>query len=222
MQTVFLRQRLDSQLEGHDVVGSGQGICVLEIDLMLSGGNLMMAGLNFEAHLFQCHADFAAGAFPVIQGTEIEIACLVGGCGGWPSVLIRLEQEEFTFRSDVKAVSQVGGFFHQTLQRSPGISGEGRAVRVVHVADQAGDFPLLRAPGQNGERVQIRPQILIGFVDADKSLDGTSVNHDLVVDRFFYLTGGNGHVFQLAENVGELHTDEFHIVLFHHFNDIFF
>ena len=36
------------------------------------------------------------------------------------------------------------------------------------------------------------------------------------------LGGGDGHVFQLAKDVSELHSDEFYILILHHSNDVLF
>ena len=84
-----------------------------------------------------------------------------------------------------------------------------------------GHLPVLGPPGQDGEGAEIRPQILVAFVDAHKTLDAAAVDHDLVVHGLFDLAGGDGHVFQLAENIGELHPDEFHIIFPHHADDVF-
>ena len=77
-------------------------------------------------------------------------------------------------------------------------------------------------PGNDGKGIQIGIEILVGFVDADESLDGRAVKHDLVVDRTLDLGGGDGDVFQLSENIGELQADKFHVLLFHDPNNVFF
>ena len=38
-KAVLLRQRLDGELEGHDVVGGAEGVGVLEVDLVLAGSH---------------------------------------------------------------------------------------------------------------------------------------------------------------------------------------
>ena len=67
VQAVLLRQRLDGELEGHDVVGGAEGVGVFEVDLVLAGGHLVVGGLDLKAHLFQRHADLAAGALAVVE-----------------------------------------------------------------------------------------------------------------------------------------------------------
>ena len=63
-------------------------------------------------------------------------------------------------------------------------------------------------------------QVLVGFLDAHEALDGAAVNHDLIIDRLLDLGSRDGHVFQLAKNIGKLHADKLHIVLMHHTNDV--
>ena len=221
MQAVLLRQRLDGQLEGHDVVGGGQRVGVLEVNLMLSGGDLVMGGLDFEAHLLERHADFAAGALAVIERAEVEVAGFVARLGGRAARLVGLEEEELALGADVEGIAQLGRVLQRALERAAGIADERRAVGVIDVADQAGNASVLRPPRQYRERIQIGAQILIGFVDADKALDGAAVDHDLVVHRLFDLRSGDGHVLQLAEDVRKLHTDELHVLILHHANDVF-
>ncbi len=81
---------------------------------------------------------------------------------------------------------------------------------------------VLGLPGEDHEAVQIGIEVLVGLVDADKALDGGAVQHDLVVHRPLHLGGGDGHVFQLTENVGELHPDELDVLLPHDADDVLF
>ena len=110
VQAVLLGQRLDCELKGHDVVGGGQSIGILEIDLVLSRGNFMMTGFDFKAHLFQGHADFTACALAVVERPEVEIARFVAGRCSWMTFFICLEKEEFHFRADIEGVSHIRCF----------------------------------------------------------------------------------------------------------------
>ena len=94
VQTVALSQHLDSQLERHDVVRRAQGVVIFEVDLMLTGGRLVVRCLHLKAKLLQCQADLPAGGLAVIQRAQIEIAGLVIGLGGGLALLVGLEQEE--------------------------------------------------------------------------------------------------------------------------------
>ena len=69
MKAVLLCQSLYCQFEGHDVVSGGEGIGVFEVDLMLAGSSLMMAGLYCHPHFFQRQSYLTAGTFAMVQGT---------------------------------------------------------------------------------------------------------------------------------------------------------
>ena len=97
-----LGQGLHRQLAGHDVVRGGQGIRVFQVDLVLSGGGLVVAGLHLDAHLLQGQGHLPPDALPVVQGAQVKVARLVGGPGGGPSVLLRLEEEKLQLRPHLK------------------------------------------------------------------------------------------------------------------------
>ena len=183
----------------------------------------MVGRLNLISHLLQSQADAPTGGLAVIQGAQVEVARLVVGLGGGLALPIGLKQEKFRLGSHVKGVVPHGlGPLQNPLQHAPRVTYKGGTVRVVHIADQPGHLGLLRLPGENDEAVQVGIQVLVGLVDADKALDGRAVQHDLVVHRLLNLGGGDGYVFQLAENVGELHPDELHVFFPHRADDILF
>ena len=154
VQAVALGQRLDRQLEGHDIVRGVESAGVFKVDLVLPHGALMMAGLDLISHLLQRKADLPAGAFAVVQGAQIEVAGLVVGLGGGLPLLIGLEQEKLTLRPHVECVvSHVGRLFQRPLQYTSGIADKGRAIGIVDIADQAGHFTILRLPGKNDKGI---------------------------------------------------------------------
>ena len=221
MQPVLHGQSFHRQLEGHNVVCGSQRVGIFEINFVLAGRDLVMAGFDFESHLLQAHADFTPGALTVIQRSKIEVSRFVAGAGGRMSLIIRLEEEKFHLRPHVERVSHVRRLLQHLLQHAPGITGKGSAVRVMDVADQPGDLSVLGPPRKNGESVQIGPQVLVALVDPHKSLDGTAVNHNLVVHCLLNLAGSDGHVFQLAENIRKLHADELYIAFPDHPDNVF-
>ena len=223
VEVVPLGDGFHRQLEGHNLVGTLQGGGVFEVDLVLAGGHLMVGRLDLIAHLLQGQTDPPPGGLAVIQGAQVEVARLVVGFGGGLAVLVGLEQEKFRLRAYVEGVVAHGlRPLQHALQHAPGITHKGGAVRVVHVADQPRHLGVLGLPGEDHEAVQIGIEVLVGLVDADKSLDGGAVQHDLVVHRPLHLGGGDGHVFQLTENVGELHPDELDVLLPHDADDVLF
>jgi len=57
-------------------------------------------------------------------------------------------------------------------------------------------------------------------VDAGEALDGAAVNHYLIIESLFELAGSDGHVLELAEDVGELHADELHVLVGYEAHDV--
>ena len=80
---------------------------------------------------------------------------------------------------------------------------------------------MLRTPGQDREGVQVGMQILIALIDADKALNAAAVDHDLIIDGLFDLAGSDRHVLQLAEDIGELHADKFHVAFPYQADNVF-
>ena len=161
VEAVLLGQSLHRQLEGHDVVRSPQGVGVLEVDLVLAGCHLVVAGLHRHAHLLQIQADLPAGPLPMVQRAQGKIAGLVGSPDGGLTVFIGLEQKELQFRSHIAGEAQGVGTAEHPLQHTSGITGEGGTIGVVDVADQPGHLAVLGPPGQDGKGVQVRPEILV-------------------------------------------------------------
>ena len=213
VKAVFLGQGLHRQLEGHDVVGGAEGVGIFKVDLVLPGGHLVVAGLDFKAHLLQAQADLPAGGLPVVQGAQVKVSGLVAGAGGGAAVLVGLEQEELQLRPGVEGEAHVLRLPDGLLEHVPGVAHEGRAVGIAHVADQPGHLPVLGPPGQHRKGVQVRPQVLVGLLHPDKALNGAAVHHDLPVQRPLDLRRGDGHVFHLSEDIGKLHADKLDVLL---------
>ncbi len=76
-----------------------QGVGVLEVDLVLALGALVVAGLDLKAHLLQGHADLPAGALPVVQGAQVEVARLVLGRVVGVALVVGLKEEELQLRA---------------------------------------------------------------------------------------------------------------------------
>ena len=223
VEAVALGQGLDRQLKGHDVVGGVEGLGVLEVDLMLALGALVVAGLDLKVHLLQRHADLPPGGLPVIQGAQVEVARLVVGLGGGLALLVGLEQEELRLRAHIETVvAHVVGLLDHPLEHIAGIAHEGGSVGVVYVADQPGHFTVAGPPGEDTEALQIRVEVLVRLVNADEALNGGAVEHTLVADRLFNLGRGDGHVFEHAENVGKLQAHELDFLFPNDADDVLF
>ena len=149
----------------------------------------------------------------MIQGAEVKVPRSVGGPGGGIPLLIREKEEELQLRPHIQCQSHILYRPQWPLQHVPGVPGEGRPVRVVDIADHPGYLAILRTPGQDGERVQIRLQILVGLLHTDGALDGAAVQHDLPVQRPLNLRYCNRHIFQLSKEICKLHPDKLDVLL---------
>ena len=107
MQAVGVGDLLDRLLEGDDVVGGVECIGILKVDLMLTGGALVVRGFDLKAQGFQSQADLPAGVVTVVDGAQVEVAGLIAGLGGGLAVLVDLEQEELALRANVEGVAHV-------------------------------------------------------------------------------------------------------------------
>ena len=97
---------------------------------------------------------------------------------------------------------------------------EAAGYEIVDFADQPGHFTVLGPPGQDGKGVQVGIKVLVGLLNADETLNGAAVHHDLARQRPLDLGGSDGHIFELAEYVGELHPDELDVLFLDHAEDI--
>ena len=221
VEAVGLGDGLHRHAEGADVVRGGEGIGVFEVDLVLALGHLVVARLNLKAHLLQHEADLPPHVAAVVDGGHVEVAGGVSGPGGGEPLLVGLEEEELHLRPHVEGVAQLFRPLKGPPQHVPGIAHEGGAVRVIDVANEPGGLALGGHPGQHREGGQVRMQVLVALVDAGEALDGAAVDHDLVADHLLDLGLGDGHVLELAEDVGELEADELDILFVDDADDVF-
>ena len=220
VQAVVLGEGLYHHAEGHDVVRRGERVGILEVYLVLAGGDLVVAGLYFKAHLLQGEAYVAAGGLAVVHRAEVEVSCLVAGLAGRLAVGVHLEEEKLALGADVEGIAHGSRALQHRLQHMARVADKGRAVGVIDVADEPRGAPALGLPGQHHEGVRVGIEVLVALVDAGEALDGAAVYHDLVIQGLFQLPAADGNVLQLAENVGELHADELNVLFSDDADDI--
>ena len=106
VQPVLLGDRLQRELEGDGVVGGAQRVGVLEVDLVLAGGDLVVGRLDLDPErLERVHhvlADFLRQV-----GGEVEVAGLVVRQRRDGAVLVAPEEEELQLRAGVDDVAQL-------------------------------------------------------------------------------------------------------------------
>ena len=220
VQAVTASIGFNNMFKGNNVVCGFQRFVKTEVDFVLTLCHFVVGSFNFKAHFFQRQADIAAALFALVGGTHIEIARNVAGLGGRVAFFIQLEQEEFTFRTDVERIAHVCGFFNDFFQNVSRVAEEwGFAVCAIDVANHARNAVF---PRQDDERIIIRAEIHVGFIDTNIALNRGTVEHAFIVQCFFELALGNRNIFQLTENIRELQTDKLHIFFFCDSQNIFF
>ena len=209
-------------LKGHDIVRSPKRVRVLEINLMLGRRNLMMAGLHLKSHLLQVQHNIPADIFRQVNGRHVKISRHLMCAGSGPSLLVRVKEKEFTFRTHIEHISHVLRPLDSPFEHIPRIAGKRGPVRVIHVADKPGHLALLGPPRKDLKGIQIRIQVHIRLVNPHKPFNGRSVKHAAVIQCLFKLAGSDGHILKHSEDIRKLEADKLHILLFHHTHDVLF
>ena len=181
----------------------------------------MMGCLDDESHILQVHDDVTTGILTEVQRSDVEISGLFVGVGRRHGIFIGIEQEKFTFGTYLERISHILSLLHRTLQHIAGIAFKRLGVGAIDITDHTRHLALLGSPGEDLQRRQIRIQIHIGFLDPGEAVDGGAVEHAFIVQYTIQLTGCHCNIFQIAKQIRELQTDEFHILFFHKTDDIF-
>ena len=209
VQAVLQGHLLDHEAEGRNVVGGGHRLGVLEIDLVLAGGDLVVRRLDLEAHRLEHDHDVAPALLSEVDRGQVEVAAGVVGVERGASLLVLLEQKELGLRPGHHLEALFRGALDLPLERQPRTAGERRAVRQMDVADHARHFRAVRVgPGIDLEGVPVGNQQHVRFFDAGESLDRRAVEHDLAVEGFLELTARHLDVLDDAQEVGELESEE--------------
>ena len=204
------------------MVRSHQGLIIPKINLVLPGSKLMIGRFHIKAHLLQRQDNIPSRILSQIDRAHIKKARFLMGKGRGISLIIRVEQEKLTLRPHVELVSQSFRVLHCPLQDPAGIAAVDRSVRSVNIADQPGHLPLLGPPREHSQGIQIRAQEHIHVVVMQEALHAGAVEYIALIQHPLQLPRGHRRVFQVPEQIHELQTDEFHILFFHHSQNIAF
>jgi hypothetical protein len=213
VQPEVQRHLADHEAEGADIVRRGQSIGILEIDLVLPGRHLVVRRLHLEPHLLQTVDDGPAAFLALIDGGQIEVTAAIVRLDGGVARVIHEEQEELRLRPGHHGVARLAAALDGAPQREPRTSGERRLVRVVDVADQTRHPTVLVLPRKDPQRVQIRLEQHVGFLDAYETLDGRTVEHDLTGQRLLELAVRDFHVLVVTLDIGEHQPQEADLLL---------
>ncbi len=162
MEAVLEGNGLGCKLEGDDTVGSGEGIAILEIDLVLAVSNFVVGGFDLKAHLAEGKNNVAPDIFCRVGWCEIEIGAVVLELGCRVPI-VHLEQEELKFRAGVERVAHLGCFSHCLAQDETGISFKRLVAVRLDIADEPGNLSFLGSPGEDCIGSQVGLEDHVGF-----------------------------------------------------------
>ena len=176
-------------------------------DTVLRATGRMEGVLHRHAHLLE-HEN--GGATQVARGigwSEVEIANIVQRLGRG---LVR-EVVELELGAHVHDVTVFFGLLKHTAQALARIAGKRLAVRRAHVAEDAGDAVMARAPRQDLERGGIGEREHIGLVGRGKALDGRAVETDALLECNLEVLRGDCEALKPTENIGKPKANEANI-----------
>ncbi len=208
VEVVVEGDALHHPLEGGDVVSGGEGVGVLEVNLVLARGHLVVAGLNLKAHGHQGVDHVPPGLLALIYGSQVKVARLVVGLHGGEALGGPEEEEELGLGAGVHVVKpELLQPLNLALQHIPGVPLKGAAVGVGDVADEPGHPApggVLHAVRQDDEGVVVGLEEHVRLLNAGEALNGGAVKHDLPVQGLLKLGLGYLHVLDHAQDVRDL------------------
>ena len=222
VEAVQVGDGLERELEGDRVVGRAQAVVVLEVDLVLAGGHLVVRGLDPDAEGLE-RVDHVLADFLGEVGREVEVAGLIVRQRRDLAVVVAAEEEELELGPGVPLVAQLGGALELALEDEAGVARERVAGRGHHVADDAGraaaaeragtERAMTRLPGDLREGVHVRAQPLVALGDPGEALDRAAVEPGAVLDGALELVERDGDRLHDAQDVRELELHEADVVL---------
>ena len=203
-----LCQLLDHQLGRHQVVGHGEGVGVLQVNLVLTGRAFVVGVLHRYAHLREVEHRFPPQVGGGVAGKLVKVPVVVQQFRRRRI----LQVEEFQLGPDVVREPHFRRPVQVPPQNLARVAGEGLAPGLSDVAEHPGHGVLARTPGQQreGGRIGIGPHVAL--VVPGKSVNGRAVEPHAPVQRVLQVVGGDREALELAQDVGEPQANELHVV----------
>ena len=213
VQPVLLRDRLQGRAQGDRIVGRGERGAVLEVDLVLAAGDLVVGGLDLDAESIERVNHLPAHAVGRI-GADVEVAGLVVRRQRVEAVVrVAAEEEELQLRADQKVETQLLGAVELAAQDETRVAAERIAVGREDIADDARGGQL-HLPGDRHEGVQVRHEVHVAFGDAGEAFDRAAVEPDTILNRTVPQLNRDRNLFDDAHDIAELQTHKTHIMAF--------
>src|SRR6267154_1053213 len=201
---------------GDALVRHLERFAVLEVDLVLAGGHLVVGGLHRDLHRLERLDGAGAELGPDIIGHLVEIARVIQQ----RAIAHALEVEVLELRAQIERVALLLDPLEGALQDVPGVPRVGRAVRILDVADQPAHALAVHFPGEDLERAPVRHRDEIALVDPGEALDGGAVDAHALFERVGQYAERDAHALQLTQNVDEPEMDHLHTAFFAELHDL--
>ncbi|OQB37867.1 MAG: hypothetical protein BWY06_02210 [Candidatus Latescibacteria bacterium ADurb.Bin168] len=185
---------------------------------MLRWCTLVVAVLDIDPDLFQCHDGITAQVGCNVKRGEVEISTPVKDLR-WRLVL--LEVEELELGADVECESHVMRTLQGPLEYETRVTLVRCPVRLADLTKHAGNRMVgLRAPGKYLETGWDGNSEHVALIRAREAFNGGAIKTNAVNQRVFQLINDNGDAFQKTQNVGEPKANELDLVVFRLFDDV--
>ncbi len=206
-------------LEGDRIVRAGQGIRIPEVDLVLTGGHLMVARFDLHPERLESQNDLTAHLLSFVTGREVKIAAHVMRHGPRGMVLVGLaiapEKKELKLWADVVGVACLGGAGQHTLQDLARHVERRITLRPMDITDDPGPSALRSTPGKDPIGIDVRDQYQVALVDAGKPLYGGPVKPDPIPQRALQPPHGDGDTLDGSHHIRKLEAQELYSILLH-------
>ena len=160
-------------LKGHNSVGRGHNIAKLEVNFVLSLCNFVMRSLDCVAHFFKCKANITTAVFAMVNRVKVKITGLITCFKSRCAVFIKLEEEEFTFRTNIEAVAHFCRLVNNFLKHISRVAlKRSYIVCLIHRANKSCCLCIeVLSPRENSPCIIIRMQVHIRLVNSDKTVN---------------------------------------------------
>ena len=212
-QAVAGRNGFDRALESIQIIGGFQRRGVAEADFVLAVAALMVAVLGVQAHLLDGKADLPADVLALVQRRNVKIAAHIQRDAGGVAVLVRLKQIELALAAHIAGQAHGAGALDDGLQVAAAVALERFAVGQRDIAVHTDDAALGRPPGQHGGGVRVGPEHQVALFHVHKPGDGRAVEADALGKSAGQLTGKEGDIFLVAEDIAERQFGKLDVVV---------
>jgi hypothetical protein len=196
-----------------EVVGGGERVGVAEVDLVLAVRDLVVRGLDLEAHALQQVDHGAPRVLAEVDGREVEVAADVVRLRRGAAVGAGAEEEELGLHPGLHREAQPGGrasIWRLSTARGSPANGvpSGMVMSQITRATRASGSP----HGRTRKVARSGPQEHVALLGAHEPLDRAAVEHDVAGQRLAELRRRHLDVLVDAEDVGELEAQEAHVL----------